>query len=80
MSDETLTRVVICSELCPGDAVEAKGDNQPRIRGEVTDIMPEQGLLWIREAPLGDRLILDMGEVEVFRIRREYPIPASRLH
>ncbi|MET3176416.1 UNVERIFIED_ORG: hypothetical protein ABIB52_004291 [Arthrobacter sp. UYCu721] len=68
MNVKAESQVTACGELEPGENIEAQFKGHCYVRGEVTEIMPEQGLFWIREESLGDRLLLDMRDMEIFRI------------
>jgi len=70
VSAETVTWVTDCADLRIGEFIKARVSGQQLVRGEVAETMPHQGLLWIHEESLGDRLLLDMSEVEILRIRR----------
>lgn len=70
----SIDHVVIgsCSELTPGDAVEAFYKNALVHRGPVTDIAPKQGLFWILDSLTGSRRLLDISEFEIVRLPAHY--------
>ncbi|MFF2318193.1 hypothetical protein ACFVTE_18235 [Arthrobacter sp. NPDC058097] len=61
-----------CSELAPGDAVEAFYKNTLVYRGPVTEIAPAQGLFWILDTLTGSRRLLDIAEFSIVRLPAPY--------
>ncbi|MDQ0922363.1 hypothetical protein QF038_000871 [Pseudarthrobacter sp. W1I19] len=63
-------RVVVESidELASGDGIEAFHKDTLVHRGPVTDTMPECGLFWILDTVTGGRRLLDMSDLEIFRL------------
>lgn len=70
----TIEHVVIrsCSELAPGDAIEAFYMNALLYRGPVTGIAPKQGLFWILDTLTGSRRLLDIAEFSIVRLPAHY--------
>lgn len=64
-------RVTACTELSPGDQVEAWYGGLPCHRGPVTELAPEAGAFWIMDALSGGRKILDLENFHVVRV----PLP-----
>ncbi|HEY9357448.1 MAG TPA: hypothetical protein VIQ52_14200 [Arthrobacter sp.] len=54
-----------CSELSPGDYVEAMRDEQVLYRGRVLAVIPELDLIWILDARSGTRQLLDLDQMRV---------------
>lgn len=61
-----------CSELVPGDAIEAFFKSTLVHRGPVTDTAPDQGLFWILDTLTGGRRLVDMAELEIVRLPARY--------
>lgn len=59
------TVVHSCSELSPGDHVEARRDNTLLYRGRVLAVIPELDLIWILDARTGTRQLLDLHQMRV---------------
>ena len=66
-------RILSCAELRPGEFIEARINDRLLLRGEVAEIMPSQELLWIREESLGCRRLLDLTEINIYRIQGSTP-------
>lgn len=58
---------VMVTELRRGDRIEARDSYQQRYVGIVDIVARELGLVWIREAHLGDRKLLDPSEHRLYR-------------
>ena len=56
-----------CADLSIGDQINAWRNGCLFHTGTVTDLLPVMGLFWIREQGLGERRLLDMGELEITR-------------
>ena len=54
-----------CSELSPGDHVQAQRDNTLLYRGRVLAVIPELDLIWILDARTGTRQLLDLDQMRV---------------
>jgi len=63
-------------DLRPGDLVEGRRGGRLLHLGRVTDIAPNQGLLWILDTVSGSRRLLDHSELEITRV----PEPGLSLH
>lgn len=63
----TSTRTVPVTELRRGDRIEAQGSYQQRYVGIVDIVARELGVVWIREAHLGERKLLDPSEHRLYR-------------
>ncbi|MBT2512559.1 hypothetical protein [Arthrobacter sp. ISL-30] len=57
-----------CRELLVGDEIEAWHRNRLFHRGRVTNVLPDMGLFWIRDAQTGGRKLLDLGELDIVRV------------
>jgi hypothetical protein len=67
-----------CSELSPGDRVEAWRDGRLLHRGRVLAVVPELNLFWILDVRTGTRQLLDLGLLRVLRCRlRALPSPPA---
>lgn len=56
-----------CSELSPGDRIEAWRDGKLLHRGRVLAVVPELGLFWLQDAITGTRQLLDLELLRVLR-------------
>ena len=56
-----------CSELSPGDRVEAWRDGRLLHRGRVLAVVPELDLFWLLDARTGTRQLLDLELLRVLR-------------
>ena len=56
-----------CSELSPGDRVEAWRDGKLLHRGRVLAVVPELDLFWLLDARTGTRQLLDLELLRVLR-------------
>ena len=63
-------------DLRAGDLVEGRRSGRLLHRGRVTDVAPNQGLLWILDTVSGSRRLLDQSELEITRV----PEPGLSLH
>ena len=63
-------------DLRAGDLVEGRRGGRVLHRGRVTDVAPNQGLLWILDTVSGSRRLLDQSELVVTRV----PEPGLSLH
>jgi hypothetical protein len=61
------TEVITCSELSPGDQVEALRDGLVLHRGRVLAVVPALELFWILDARTGTRQLLDLEMLRVLR-------------
>lgn len=59
-----------CVDLSVGEQVTAWRGGHLVHTGIITDLLPAMGLFWIREQALGERLLLDMSELEISRVAR----------
>ena len=59
-----------CADLSVGEQVTAWQRGQLVHKGIITELLPAMGLFWIREQALGERLLLDMSELEINRVAR----------
>lgn len=57
-----------CADIAVGDDVEAWHRDRLFHRGRVTNVLPEMGLLWIRDARTGTRKLLDFAELRIMRV------------
>ncbi|MGF9646922.1 hypothetical protein AAIH32_03055 [Pseudarthrobacter oxydans] len=55
-------------QLKPGDAIEAFHGSVLVHRGPITDVAPDQDLLWILDTLTGSRRVLDTSELEIVRL------------
>jgi hypothetical protein len=51
--------------LHPGDRVEICEEDAVRFHGTVDETAPHLGVLWIRDTPLGDRLLIAACEYSI---------------
>lgn len=63
------TSVDSCSELNPGDEINATYHGTLVHRGRVTDLAPDHELFWILDILTGGRRLIDMSEMKVARIQ-----------
>jgi hypothetical protein len=63
----TITRTVSITELRRGDRIEARDSYQQQYVGIVDIVARELGVVWIREARLGARKLLDPREHRFYR-------------
>jgi hypothetical protein len=63
MSEERA--VLDCSELRPGDRIEAWREGRLLHRGRVLDVIPQMDLFWILDARTGTRQLLDLEMLRV---------------
>lgn len=61
------TAIRSCSELSPGDRVEAWREGKLLHRGRVLAVVPELGLFWLKDARTGTRQLLDLEMLRVLR-------------
>lgn len=54
-----------CSELSPGDRIEALRDDRVLYRGRVLAVIPELDLIWVLDARTGTRQLLDLAQMRV---------------
>lgn len=54
-----------CSELSPGDRIEALREDRLLYRGRVLAVIPELDLIWILDARTGTRQLLDLDQTRV---------------
>ena len=66
-------RILSCAELRLGEFIEARINDKLLTRGEVTETMPSQELLWIREESLGCRRLLDLTEIDIYSVQDTTP-------
>jgi hypothetical protein len=59
--------VLSCSELRPGDRIEARYEDRLLYRGRVLTVIPDLELLWIVDAQTGTRQLLDLDQMRVLR-------------
>jgi hypothetical protein len=57
-----------CSELSPGDEIEAWRAGRLIHRGRVSYTLPSMGMVWIIDARNGTRSLLDLEDLEVARL------------
>jgi hypothetical protein len=62
-------RVRDVSGLRPGTEIEARDLNAVRYRGRVEDTAPGLGIVWITEAGLGARRLLDQHEFSLWLVQ-----------
>lgn len=55
----------VLEQLRPGQVLEAWRGGQLTHRGVAEEIMPELGVLWVRESVLGIRQLIDLQEYEL---------------
>ncbi|ALV42359.1 MAG TPA: hypothetical protein VIM40_00065 [Arthrobacter sp.] len=58
-----------CLELNLGDEIIATYKAVLVHRGRVTELAPDHGLFWITDDLTGGRRLLDMAELEIYRIQ-----------
>lgn len=61
------TAIRTCSELSPGDRIEAWREDRVIHRGRVLAVIPEMGLFWILDSRTGTRQLLDLRQLRVLR-------------
>lgn len=57
--------VLECSELSPGDRIEARREGKLLHRGPVLSVVPQMDLFWILDTRTGTRQLLDMDTLRV---------------
>jgi hypothetical protein len=60
-------RAVAVTELRRGDRIEVRDSYQQRYVGTVDIVARNLDLVWIHEAPLGERKLLDPSEHRLYR-------------
>lgn len=59
------SRVHSCTQVSPGDAVEAKVGGTLHVLGHVAEVLPLMELFWV-VTPDGSRRIVELSEFEVY--------------
>ncbi|MFP3461359.1 hypothetical protein R5O87_10955 [Arthrobacter globiformis] len=63
----TYREIRACSELSPGERVEAWRDGTLIYRGRVLAVVPALELFWIDDARTGTRQLLDLDQLRVLQ-------------
>lgn len=68
MTTDKKANVSSCHDLATGDEIVARYKGALVHRGRVTERAPDHGLFWITDDLTGGRRLLDMAQLEIFRV------------